>query len=105
MENGIKALIEKERDAKEQVEKAILYKEEMKKKSNVDALVAISMVIEDQKQVISQKLNESQEHLNKFSQEKDKEYEKIKQLLEKKDTNSLIEKLARIITGESENPL
>lgn len=100
MDNGIKALIEKERDAKEQIEKAILYKEEMRTKSSDDANIAIGMIIEDQNLIIAQKIEESKEYLNKYKQEKDKEFEKVKLALEKKNFSKLIEKLTNIVTGK-----
>ena len=100
MDHGIKALIEKERDAKEQVENAITYKEQMKLKSIEDANIAINMIIEDQKQIIAQKKEESIEYLKKYKMDKDKEFEKIKINLDKKDYSNFVEKLASIITGK-----
>lgn len=102
MDNGIKTLIEKEKDAREQVERAILFKDDMRKKALEDADIAVSMILEDQAKIIENKMKEKNEYLNGVLKEKEAEFNKIEASMSQKDLNSLAEKLLKIITGENE---
>lgn len=102
MESGIKTLIEKEKEAREQVELALLYKEEMKRKSKEDAQVAVSMILEEQNQQLEKKFCETKKYLQKVLQEKQLEFNLVEASLKDKDLSKLVKRLAEIISDRDE---
>jgi hypothetical protein len=101
MVGGIKSLIEKEREAGDQVSKAQAYKIDLINKARSDAAIAINMILEDQNKAIQIKELELKHHLEQFFEQKEKEYLEIEESMKSKNHSELISALSDIITGKT----